>query len=146
VMHGSDKALISVYAADEVGEHKLQYQQYHTLIFYLAKVGHFKFPDYSFSPFLWGKAGNALISRELARDTGVLLAKGYLTLNSPAVSITPSGVEVALEAIPRLEEDEGEDRGFDKLKQVVKSALKSQREDPGGFLRVCYRAYVEGLQ
>lgn len=145
MMRGDEKALISVYAADEVGEHILQYQQYHTLIFYLAKVEHFKFPGYSFSPFFWGRAGNAMISRQLARDTGVLCAKGYLTLNSPAVSITALGVGVALEALPRFEEDEGKG-GFDKLKQAVESTLKSQRENLGEFLRVCYRAYVEEAQ
>ena len=143
-MSAGEKALISVYAADEVGEHMLEYQQYHTLIFYLSKVAHFKFPDYSFSPFLWGRAGNAMISRQLARDTGVLCAKGHLTLNSPTVSITPLGVGVALEAIPRFEEDEV--RGFDGLKQEVGSTLKSQRENLSEFLRVCYRVYVEELQ
>ena len=139
-MRCDEKALISVYAADEIGEHKLQYQRYHTLIFYLAKVESFKFPDYSFSPFFWGKAGNAMISRQLARDTGVLCAKGYLTLNSPAVSITSPGKQFAAGAIPRFEEDEG--RGFDSLKQAVESTLKSQRENISEFLRVCYRAYV----
>lgn len=143
-MRCDEKALISVYAADEIGEHKLQYQRYHTLIFYLAKVGGFKFPDYSFSPFFWGKAGNAMISRQLARDTGVLCAKGYLTLNSPAVSITSLGKQFAAEAIPRFCEDEGKE--FADLKQVVAKAFKSERDNPVGFLRICYKVYVEELR
>lgn len=142
-MRSDEKVLISIYASTETEENrenKIRYQLYHTLIFYLAKVEHFEFPGYSFSPFLWGKLGNALISRQLSRDTGLLCASGYLTLNSPMISITELGTQVTRDKVKAFE-DKG--RKYANLKAAVDKALRSAHESEANFLRLCYRAYLE---
>jgi hypothetical protein len=142
-MRSDEKVLLSVYASTETQqnrENKIGYQLYHTLIFYLAKVEHFEFPGYSFSPFLWGELGNALISRQLSRDTGLLCARGYLTLNSPIISITELGARVTRDKVEAFEDKE---RKYADLKAAVGKALRSAYESEAHFLRLCYRAYLE---
>ncbi|MBE0415334.1 MAG: hypothetical protein IBX36_02170 [Dehalococcoidia bacterium] len=138
-----EKALISVYAADKHGVSKLEYQLYHALIFYLAKVKEFKFPGYSFAAFSWDPYGSTLISRKLAADTGILCAKGLLRANSPAISISQRGRETASAMIPLLEEDEG--KPYEEFRQAIEDALDLAKETPTNFLRTCYSAYIREL-
>ena len=142
-MRSDEAVLVSIYTAGEVSESEnwLDYQRLHNLIFYLVEVEKMEFMElsnYSFSPFLWGKAGNALISRQLAKEVGTLHVKGYLIVEGGrTVSISPLGIQVAQKIISGLSQWK-----VSKFKRGVDNFLKEMQEDSRACFQKCLRAYA----